>query len=144
MLALDLELHKSPTDSKLQEILSYIVKKSISFQILFELGQTYKSEWKRNQFFPKKSFFICITLFFKTSNFFYNLMKNTCTNRQYNEKSSNTKETKLVIVVGLLAVAVIALVATLTIQMAVFRKEEYKEMCQSEECINTGIIIFVA
>lgn len=40
--------------------------------------------------------------------------------------------------VGLLAVAVIALVATLTLQMAVFRKEEYKEMCQSDECIKTG------
>lgn len=65
-------------------------------------------------------------------------------NRQYNEKSSNTRETKLIIVVGLLAVAVIALVATLTIQMAVFRKEEYKEMCQSEECINTGKAFFLS
>ena len=45
-------------------------------------------------------------------------------------------------VVGLLAVAVIALVSTLTIQMAVFGKEQYKEICQSEECINTGIILF--
>ncbi|XP_051163725.1 endothelin-converting enzyme 1-like [Leptopilina boulardi] len=63
---------------------------------------------------------------------------------QYNEKNSNTKETKLIIVVGLLAVAVIALVATLTIQMAVFRKEEYKEMCQSEECINTAAKILDA
>lgn len=46
---------------------------------------------------------------------------------------------RLVIVVGLLAVTVIALIVALTLQMAVFRKEEYKEMCQSEECIKTGI-----
>lgn len=45
---------------------------------------------------------------------------------------------RLVIVVGLLAVTVIALVVTLTLQMAVFRRREYKEMCQSEECIKTG------
>lgn len=45
---------------------------------------------------------------------------------------------RLVIVVGLLAVTVIALVVTLTLQMAVFRRKEYKEMCQSEECIKTG------
>lgn len=42
------------------------------------------------------------------------------------------------IVVGLLAVTVIALVITLTLQIAVFRREQYKEMCQSEECIKTG------
>lgn len=63
-------------------------------------------------------------------------------NRSYNqrdEKKSSGKEMRLVIVVGLLAVTVIALIVALTLQMAVFRKEEYKEMCQSEECIKTGI-----
>ncbi|XP_057328735.1 neprilysin-4-like [Microplitis mediator] len=54
------------------------------------------------------------------------------------DEKKTRKETRLVIVVGLLAVAVIALVATLTLQMAVFRKEEYKEMCQSDECIKTA------
>lgn len=54
------------------------------------------------------------------------------------DEKKTRKETRLVIVVGLLAVAVIALVATLTLQMAVFRKEEYREMCQSDECIKTG------
>ena len=39
---------------------------------------------------------------------------------------------------GLLAVAVIALVVTLTLQIAVFGRPEYKEMCQTEECIRTG------
>lgn len=63
--------------------------------------------------------------------------------RNYNqrdEKKSSGKELRLVIVVGLLAVTVIALIVALTLQMAVFRKEEYKEMCQSEECIKTGIL----
>ena len=54
------------------------------------------------------------------------------------EKNARSKETRLIIVVGLLAVAVIALVVTLTLQVAVFGKHEYKEMCQSEECIRTG------
>ncbi|KAH0554291.1 neprilysin-4-like [Cotesia glomerata] len=61
----------------------------------------------------------------------------------WDEKKSR-KETRLVIVVGLLVVAVIALVATLTLQMAVFRKEEYKEMCQSDECIKTAARIIEA
>lgn len=42
------------------------------------------------------------------------------------------------VVVGLLAVAVIALVGTLTLQLAVFQREEYKEMCQTDDCIKTG------
>ncbi|XP_011500775.1 PREDICTED: neprilysin-11-like [Ceratosolen solmsi marchali] len=54
------------------------------------------------------------------------------------EKNTRAKETKLIIVVGLLAVAVIALIVTLTLQIAVFGKQEYKEMCQSEECIRTA------
>lgn len=58
--------------------------------------------------------------------------------QQKDEKHERVKETKLIIVVGLLAVAVIALVVTLTLQIAVFGKQEYKEMCQSEECIRTG------
>lgn len=49
---------------------------------------------------------------------------------------------RLVIVVGLLAVTVIALIVALTLQMAVFRREEYKTMCQSEECIKTGKAIY--
>ncbi|XP_011050967.1 PREDICTED: neprilysin-11-like isoform X1 [Acromyrmex echinatior] len=57
---------------------------------------------------------------------------------QRDEKKSSGKEMRLVIVVGLLAVTVIALIVALTLQMAVFRKEEYKEMCQSEECIKTA------
>lgn len=62
--------------------------------------------------------------------------------RNYNqrdEKKSSGKEMRLVIVVGLLALTVIALIVALTLQIAIFRKEEYKEMCQSEECIRTGI-----
>jgi flagellar basal body-associated protein FliL len=60
--------------------------------------------------------------------------------KQYerDEKNTRAKETKLIIVVGLLAVAVIALIVTLTLQIAVFSKQEYKEMCQNEECIRTG------
>lgn len=42
------------------------------------------------------------------------------------------------IIVGLLVVTVVALAVTLAIQLAVFRKGEYKEMCQSEECVKTG------
>ncbi|XP_077258121.1 neprilysin-11 [Temnothorax americanus] len=57
---------------------------------------------------------------------------------QRDEKKSSGKELRLVIVVGLLAVTVIALIVALTLQMAIFRKEEYKEMCQSEECIRTA------
>ncbi|KAL0132369.1 hypothetical protein PUN28_000269 [Cardiocondyla obscurior] len=45
---------------------------------------------------------------------------------------------RLVIVVGLLAVTIIALIVALTLQLAVFRTEKYKEMCQSEECIETA------
>ncbi|XP_043284148.1 neprilysin-4-like isoform X1 [Venturia canescens] len=55
-----------------------------------------------------------------------------------NDVKKTSKETRLIIVVGLLVVAVIALVATLALQMVVFRKEEYREMCQSEECIKTA------
>ncbi|XP_066584391.1 endothelin-converting enzyme 1-like [Prorops nasuta] len=65
-----------------------------------------------------------------------------CSHRD--EKKSSGKQTKLVIVVGLLTVTVIALVVTLTLQMAVFRKEEYKEMCQSEECIKTAARVIEA
>ncbi|XP_046737853.1 neprilysin-4-like isoform X2 [Diprion similis] len=51
---------------------------------------------------------------------------------------SRSKEAILILVAGLLTVAVIALVATLILQTAVFTKEEYKEMCQSEECVKTA------
>ncbi|XP_024936954.1 neprilysin-4 isoform X2 [Cephus cinctus] len=60
------------------------------------------------------------------------------------EKKSGGKETRLIIVVGLLAVAVIALVVTLTLQMAVFHKEEYREMCQNEDCIKTAARVMEA
>uniref|UniRef100_A0ABD2WUN0 Peptidase M13 N-terminal domain-containing protein n=1 Tax=Trichogramma kaykai TaxID=54128 RepID=A0ABD2WUN0_9HYME len=62
--------------------------------------------------------------------------------QQDNEKSARTKQTRLIIVVGLLAVAVIALVVTLTLQTTIFGASggsgESKEMCQSEECIKTA------
>lgn len=73
--------------------------------------------------------------------------RNSIVSWQYphrDEKKLGGKETKLVIVVGLLAVTVIALVVTLTLQMAVFRKEEYKEMCQSEECVKTAARVIEA
>jgi len=47
---------------------------------------------------------------------------------------------RLVILVGLLVVTVIALVAALTLQIAIFRREEHRELCQSEECIKTGAL----
>ncbi|KAJ8686861.1 hypothetical protein QAD02_022655, partial [Eretmocerus hayati] len=56
----------------------------------------------------------------------------------FDEKNVRAKETRLIIVVGLLAVAVIALVITLTLQLAVFSRHEYKEICQSEDCIRTA------
>ncbi|XP_053996829.1 neprilysin-4-like isoform X2 [Hylaeus anthracinus] len=59
-------------------------------------------------------------------------------------KELGGKETKLVIIVGLLTVTVVALVVTLTLQIAVFRREEYKEMCQSEECVKTAARIIEA
>lgn len=54
------------------------------------------------------------------------------------EKKKSKKEIKLLIVVGLLVVAVIALVTALVVQMTIFSSEGYKEMCQSDECIKTG------
>lgn len=95
----------------------------------------------------KQSIENLITYFNYVTNFHYH--RNSFPRRNYNqrdEKKSSGKEMRLVIVVGLLAVTVIALIAALTLQMAVFRKEEYKEMCQSEECIKTGIrypILFI-
>ncbi|XP_046465759.1 endothelin-converting enzyme 1 isoform X1 [Neodiprion pinetum] len=59
-------------------------------------------------------------------------------NRNADTMKSRSKEAILILVAGLLTVAVIALVATLILQMAVFNKEEYKEMCQSEECVKTA------
>ncbi|XP_015436169.1 PREDICTED: neprilysin-11-like [Dufourea novaeangliae] len=61
------------------------------------------------------------------------------------EKESSRKEkTRLVMIVGLLMLTVIALVVTLTLQIAVFRKEEYKGMCQSDECVKTAARIIEA
>lgn len=45
-------------------------------------------------------------------------------------------------VIVLLAAIVVALVVTLTLQTAVFRREEYGEMCQSVECVKTGTVSF--
>ncbi|XP_076657485.1 neprilysin-11 isoform X1 [Halictus rubicundus] len=59
------------------------------------------------------------------------------------EKSSG-KNTKLMMVVGLLMVTVVALVVTLTSQIVVFRKEDYKEICQSVECVKTAARIIEA
>ncbi|XP_076657487.1 neprilysin-11 isoform X2 [Halictus rubicundus] len=47
-------------------------------------------------------------------------------------------------VVGLLMVTVVALVVTLTSQIVVFRKEDYKEICQSVECVKTAARIIEA
>ncbi|XP_043251841.1 neprilysin-4-like isoform X2 [Colletes gigas] len=60
------------------------------------------------------------------------------------EKEFGGKRTKVVIIVGLLTVTVVALVVTLTLQIAVFRRDEYKEMCQSEECVKTAARIIDA
>ncbi|KAI4482984.1 hypothetical protein M0802_013537 [Mischocyttarus mexicanus] len=56
----------------------------------------------------------------------------------HGDEKSSKKETRLVIIVILLTITVITLVITLTLQMIVFYKEEYKEMCQSEECVKTA------
>ncbi|XP_012274418.1 neprilysin-4 isoform X2 [Orussus abietinus] len=56
----------------------------------------------------------------------------------FRDEKQSQKETKLAIVVGLLAVAVIALIVTLTLQVAFSRKEAYREMCQTEDCIRTA------
>ncbi|XP_033332700.1 neprilysin-11 isoform X2 [Megalopta genalis] len=54
-------------------------------------------------------------------------------------------EKKLMMIVGLLMVAVVALTVTLTLQVAVFRKEDYyKEICQSAECVKTATRIIEA
>ncbi|XP_078037218.1 endothelin-converting enzyme 1 isoform X2 [Augochlora pura] len=53
-------------------------------------------------------------------------------------------EKKLMMVVGLLMVTVVALVVTLTLQIAVFRAEDYKEICQSVECVKTATRIIEA
>ncbi|XP_076238295.1 neprilysin-11 [Calliopsis andreniformis] len=59
-------------------------------------------------------------------------------------KVSKGNKTRLMIVVGLLTVTVVALVVALIIQLAVFRKGEYKEMCQSEECVKTAARVIEA
>ncbi|XP_031835165.1 neprilysin-11 isoform X2 [Nomia melanderi] len=54
-----------------------------------------------------------------------------------NEKSYG-KERRLVMVIVLLVMTVVALVVTLTLQIAVYRREEYGEMCQNVECVKTA------
>nr|XP_050867273.1 neprilysin-4-like isoform X1 [Vespula vulgaris]XP_050867274.1 neprilysin-4-like isoform X1 [Vespula vulgaris] len=62
----------------------------------------------------------------------------------HGDEKSSRKETRLVIIVVLLTITVITLIVTLTLQMIVFYKEEYKEMCQSEECIKTAARVLEA
>ena len=57
-----------------------------------------------------------------------------------NEKELDKNRWKLIIIVGILMVIVIALLLTVALQMVIFRKEVYDEMCQSEECVRTGTI----
>lgn len=59
------------------------------------------------------------------------------------DKKPSKKEIKLLIIVGLLAVAVIALITALVLQMTVFNTKGHSEMCQSDDCIKTGIIIII-
>ncbi|XP_017885295.1 neprilysin-4-like isoform X3 [Ceratina calcarata] len=60
------------------------------------------------------------------------------------ENKLGGRKTKWVIIVGFLSVTVVALLVTLTLQTIVFRKEEYTEMCQSEECVKTAARIIEA
>ncbi|CAL7939938.1 unnamed protein product [Xylocopa violacea] len=60
------------------------------------------------------------------------------------EKKLSGKEMKLTIIVGLLSVTAITLLVTLILQIVVLRKEEYKEICQSEECVKTAARIIEA
>ncbi|XP_017756930.1 PREDICTED: neprilysin-11-like isoform X1 [Eufriesea mexicana] len=60
------------------------------------------------------------------------------------EKKFDEKGRKLIIIVGLLTVMVVALLVTLTVQAAIFRKDRYKEVCQSEECVKTAARIIEA
>ncbi|XP_076284124.1 neprilysin-11 isoform X2 [Lasioglossum baleicum] len=53
-------------------------------------------------------------------------------------KKPSGKDAKLMMIVGLLMGTVVALVVTLTLQVAVFHKEDYKEICQSVECVKTA------
>ncbi|KAF7996611.1 hypothetical protein HCN44_002257 [Aphidius gifuensis] len=60
------------------------------------------------------------------------------------DKKSSKKEIKLLIIVGLLAVAVIALITALVLQMTIFNTKEHSEMCQSDDCIKTAARIIEA
>ncbi|XP_017799517.1 PREDICTED: neprilysin-11-like [Habropoda laboriosa] len=60
------------------------------------------------------------------------------------EKNFGGKERKLTVIVGLLTVTVITLLVVLTLQIVIFRTEEYKEMCQSEECVKTAARVIEA
>ncbi|XP_026672366.1 neprilysin-4-like isoform X2 [Ceratina calcarata] len=62
----------------------------------------------------------------------------------WDENKLGGRKTKWVIIVGFLSVTVVALLVTLTLQTIVFRKEEYTEMCQSEECVKTAARIIEA
>ncbi|XP_043588923.1 neprilysin-4-like isoform X1 [Bombus pyrosoma] len=61
-----------------------------------------------------------------------------------NEKELDKNRWKLIIIVGILTVIVVALLLTLALQMVIFRKEVYDEMCQSEECVRTAARIIEA
>ncbi|CAK9802982.1 Endothelin-converting enzyme 1 [Anthophora quadrimaculata] len=60
------------------------------------------------------------------------------------EKKLGGKERKLAVIVGILTVTVVTLLVTLTLQIVIFRTEEYREMCQSEECVKTAARIIEA
>ncbi|XP_060814400.1 neprilysin-4-like isoform X2 [Bombus pascuorum] len=61
-----------------------------------------------------------------------------------NEKELDKNKWKLIIIVGILMVIVIALLLTVALQMVIFRKQVYDEMCQSEECVRTAARIIEA
>ncbi|XP_061935542.1 endothelin-converting enzyme 1-like isoform X2 [Apis cerana] len=51
---------------------------------------------------------------------------------------------KLAIIIGILTVIVVGLLATLALQISIFHKEKYNEMCQTEECVRTAARIIDA
>lgn len=46
----------------------------------------------------------------------------------------------MAIIIGILTVIVVGLLATLALQISIFHKEKYNEMCQTEECVRTGTV----
>lgn len=76
-----------------------------------------------------------INLHFKISMYYIN--------RQYETKGKKKlikNGRKLAIIIGILTVIVIGLLATLALQISIFHKEKYNEICQTEECVRTGTV----